>query len=104
MRVSVHPLIFYPVRLVPGVLRAHVPGGCRSIHLLRSFIWPANTCQPRPCQTYSDTAGQDYEPYGGLALSWVVFGSSGHVTRPTGGALRSFTKCASYIILLISCL
>lgn len=29
---------------------------------------------------------------GALALNWVLFGSSGHVTRPVGGPLASYTK------------
>ncbi|KAA0991977.1 glycosyltransferase family 2 protein [Dyadobacter aurulentus] len=33
-----------------------------------------------------------YEPYGGLGLSWLIFGSNGHKTRPLGGQLESFTK------------
>jgi hypothetical protein len=34
-----------------------------------------------------------YEAYGGLILSWKVFGSSGHVTRPTGGLLTNYNRC-----------
>jgi hypothetical protein len=30
---------------------------------------------------------------GGLALNWVIFGSSGHAARPAGGALASYTAC-----------
>ncbi len=35
----------------------------------------------------------DYEEYGGLAVNWVQFGSSGHVHRPRGGTLANFWKC-----------
>ena len=35
----------------------------------------------------------EYEGFGGLAVNWVTFGSSGHLTRPPGGTLASFTKC-----------
>lgn len=35
----------------------------------------------------------DYEAYGGLAVNWVQFGSSGHVHRPRGGTLANFWKC-----------
>ncbi len=34
-----------------------------------------------------------YEEYGGLALSWTVFGTSGHINRPPGGVLASYDKC-----------
>ena len=32
----------------------------------------------------------------GLGVHWLIFGSSGHITRPEGGVLRNFTKCASH--------
>ena len=32
----------------------------------------------------------DYEDYGGLGVHWVEFGSSGHLTRPLGGQMRSY--------------
>ena len=35
----------------------------------------------------------EYEDYGGLAVNWVQFGSSGHIHRPRGGALANFWKC-----------
>ena len=30
---------------------------------------------------------------GGLALNWMIFGHSGHETRPVGGVLSSYNKC-----------
>ncbi len=36
---------------------------------------------------------REYEQYGGLAVNWVQFGSSGHVHRPRGGTLANFWKC-----------
>ena len=35
----------------------------------------------------------EYEEYGGLAVNWVQFGSSGHIHRPHGGTLANFWKC-----------
>jgi hypothetical protein len=32
----------------------------------------------------------DYEDYGGLAVNWVMFGSSGHVTRPPGLQIENY--------------
>lgn len=29
----------------------------------------------------------------GLAVHWIIFGSSGHERRPKGGTLRSYTRC-----------
>lgn len=34
----------------------------------------------------------DYEDYGGLAASWVTFGSSGHIGRPHGLQLENYTQ------------
>jgi hypothetical protein len=34
-----------------------------------------------------------YDQYGGLALNWVVFGSSGHKQRPQGGVLVNYRQC-----------
>ena len=35
----------------------------------------------------------EYEAYGGLAVNWVLFGSSGHIYRPKGGTLANYWKC-----------
>lgn len=37
---------------------------------------------------------QDYEAYGGLFVHWQHFGSSGHITMPTGGVVENFTQRA----------
>lgn len=34
-----------------------------------------------------------YEKYGGLALNWMLFGSSGHVDKPKAGLFASYTSC-----------
>ncbi|WP_432709309.1 glycosyltransferase family 2 protein [Pedobacter sp.] len=34
---------------------------------------------------------QKYEPYGGLGVSWLIFGSNGHVKKPAGRQLENFT-------------
>lgn len=36
---------------------------------------------------------QAFEPIGALVVNWVVFGSSGHVTKPNAGVRQAFTKC-----------
>ena len=35
----------------------------------------------------------EFRDYGGLTLNWMIFGSSGHVTRPNGGVLKNYFKC-----------
>ena len=32
-----------------------------------------------------------YEPYGGLGINWLVFGSNGHVAKPAGPQIESYT-------------
>jgi hypothetical protein len=34
-----------------------------------------------------------YTAYGGLAINWKIFGSSGHVERPWGGVLPNYWRC-----------
>ena len=36
---------------------------------------------------------QQYNQYGGLAINWMVFGSSGHMQRPKGGVLVNYKQC-----------
>ena len=31
---------------------------------------------------------------GGLGVNWLIFGSNGHETKPAGGVLKNFTRCA----------
>jgi hypothetical protein len=38
----------------------------------------------------------DYEDYGGLALNWVIFGTSGHKVRPRGGVLINYNRCIPF--------
>ncbi|GBG00103.1 hypothetical protein Rsub_12844 [Raphidocelis subcapitata] len=35
----------------------------------------------------------DYDQYGGLAVNWMIFGSSGHLVRPHGGVLVNYRAC-----------
>lgn len=36
---------------------------------------------------------EQYKQYGGLTLNWKLFGSSGHLIRPTGGVLANYHEC-----------
>jgi len=36
---------------------------------------------------------QQYEAHGGLVLHWRLFGHSGHIERPPGGTLASYSAC-----------
>ena len=47
-----------------------------------------------PQHVFVPSALEPYELFGGLALNWMVFGSSGFVSRPNGSVLTSYTKCA----------
>ncbi|KAK9814278.1 hypothetical protein WJX72_003319 [[Myrmecia] bisecta] len=39
---------------------------------------------------------QEYEAFGALTVNWVLFGSSGHLTRPSAGVLASYYRCFSH--------
>jgi hypothetical protein len=39
-----------------------------------------------------------YEDVGALALKWKVFGSSGHVAKPSQGVLEAYTECFKHCI------
>lgn len=39
---------------------------------------------------------QGYDEYGGLAINWLVFGSSGHKQRPQGGVLVNYRQCLPF--------
>ncbi|GLI68670.1 hypothetical protein VaNZ11_013146 [Volvox africanus] len=34
-----------------------------------------------------------FEPYGGIAVHWQLLGPSGHMSRPDGSTLASYTRC-----------
>ena len=36
----------------------------------------------------------DYEAYGGLGVNWVLFGTSGHSSRPSGNTMANYWRCA----------
>lgn len=38
---------------------------------------------------------QNYSEFGGLALHWRFFSSGGHILRPAGGVLASYTACCT---------
>ncbi len=40
---------------------------------------------------------KNYEQFGGVALNWKLFGSSGHVKRPSGGVLPNYHLCCPNI-------
>jgi hypothetical protein len=51
----------------------------------------ADTAKPPDIRTFL----REYSSYGGLAVSWVMFGSSGHQAPPNASTLTSYTKCAA---------
>ena len=38
---------------------------------------------------------QNYTEFGGLALHWRFFSSSGHIMRPAGGVLANYNACCT---------
>jgi hypothetical protein len=45
-----------------------------------------------PVQSLPDLL-REYENYSALVVHWILFGSSGHETRPSRGVLRSYFRC-----------
>ena len=44
-----------------------------------------------------------YEPYAGVAVSWLLFGSNGHRARPSGSVLENYRKRADWIDPHVKC-
>lgn len=43
----------------------------------------------------------DYEHYPGIAVHWLMFGSSGHKERPNGLVIENYTRCSPALSPLI---
>ena len=43
---------------------------------------------------FMDNFMQEHPNAGGLGVHWLIFGSSGHETKPEGGVLKNFLMCA----------
>ena len=54
--------------------------------------WPAVQSLPRFLRGFE---GPDPLPnaHSGLGVHWIIFGSSGHKGRPSGGVLRAYSRC-----------
>ena len=55
---------------------------------IRRNIKDGNLCK------FMDAFMSEHKNAGGLAVNWLIFGSSGHEKRPEGGVLRNFTRCS----------
>ncbi|MBR1438110.1 MAG: glycosyltransferase family 2 protein [Synergistaceae bacterium] len=43
---------------------------------------------------FVDDFMKSHENAGGIAVQWLIFGSSGHETKPEGGVLENYTMCS----------
>lgn len=81
-----------------GVIHALEKYGCQTHWTALidddEFIVPKN-----PNKTLHEVLS-DYEGYGGLALGWLWFGSSGHVERPDTLVIESYTECSDRLDIL----
>lgn len=59
---------------------------------LCSDPWPPIQSLPLFLQSF-EGPGLPPDAHPAIGVHWILFGSSGHVTRPTRGALRSYTRC-----------
>ena len=46
---------------------------------------------------------RQYEPYAGVAVSWLLFGSNGHRTRPKGLVIENYRRRANWIDPHVKC-
>ena len=46
--------------------------------------------------SYISNILEQYEEYGGLAVNWIRFVSSGHIKRPKNGVLKNYCKCLPF--------
>lgn len=46
---------------------------------------------------------QNYEPFAGLAVCWLLFGSNGHTTRPNVPVTHAYTRRASWVDPHMTC-
>jgi glycosyltransferase involved in cell wall biosynthesis len=46
----------------------------------------------------------DYEQYGGLAICWLLFGSNGHRTRPSGLVTENYSRRGAWIDRHVKCI
>jgi hypothetical protein len=63
-----------------------------SYHVFMGFIDADEYIVLRNNRTISQTL-EKFRLFGGLTLNTMVFGSSGHISRPIGGLLKNYYKC-----------
>ena len=63
--------------------------GCKS--LWTALIDDDEFLLPKSNRTMKDVL-KDYTDHGGLAIGWAWFGSNGHISKPNGLVIESFTK------------
>lgn len=50
-----------------------------------------------PCADDIRPILNNYRDFPAIAVHWLIFGSSGHIERPEGGVIQSYTQCASRV-------
>lgn len=57
--------------------------------------------QPPRIRPHLPTFLAPFEAYGGISVHWQLFGPSGHVVRPNGSTLASYTQCVPRHVLQV---
>ena len=58
------------------------------------FLFTPDNAEPGALYKFVDDFMKQHKNVGGIGVNWLVFGSSGHKTKPAGGVLKNFTRCA----------
>ena len=58
------------------------------------FLFTPDNAEPGALYKFVDDFMNKHKNAGGIGANWLVFGSSGHETKPAGGVLENYTRCA----------
>ena len=58
------------------------------------FLFTPDNTEPDSLYNFIDNFMTHHKNAGGLGVNWLIFGSNGHETKPAGGVLKNFTRCA----------
>lgn len=60
------------------------------------FLFTPDNTESGALYNFIDDFMSKHPNAGGLGVNWLVFGSSGHETKPEGGVLKNFTMCVEH--------
>ncbi len=58
------------------------------------FLFTPDSSESGALYKFIDNFMMNHKNAGGIGVNWLVFGSNGHKTKPAGGVLENYTRCA----------